>query len=91
MKSAYHQPGVYNLSVIKDAKRWLKHDFITQEQFDRISEEYKTPFYHPNLIIRVLLFIATLFAISGVTGLLGLIFADAGQTAISVLCILYGI
>lgn len=91
MKSAYHQLWVYNLSVIKDAKRWLKHDFISQEQFDRISEEYKTPFYHPNLIIRVLLFIATLLAISGVTGLLGLMFADSGQTAISILCILYGI
>ncbi len=90
MKSAYHQPWVYNLSVIKDAKRWLKHDFISQEQFDRISGEYKTPFYHPNLIIRVLLFIATLLAISGVTGLLGLLFADSGQTAISILCILYG-
>lgn len=91
MKSAYHQPWVYNLSVIKDAKRWLKHDFISRELFDRISEEYKTPFYHPNLIIRVLLFMATLLAISGVTGLLGLMFTDAGQTAISVLCILYGI
>lgn len=91
MKSAYHQLWVYNLSVIKDAKRWLKHDFISQEQFDRISEEYKTPFYHPNLIIRVLLLIATLLAISGVTGLLGLMFANSGQTAISILCILYGI
>lgn len=91
MKSAYHQQWIYNLSVIKDAKRWLKHDFISKEQFDRISEEYKTPFYHPNLIIRVLLFIATLLAISGVTGLFGLMFADAGQTTISILCVLYGI
>lgn len=91
MKSAYHPLWIYNLSVIKDAKRWLKHDFISQEQFDRISEEYKNPFYHPNLIIRVLLFMATLLAISGVTGMLGLMFADSGQTAISILCILYGI
>jgi hypothetical protein len=91
MKSAYHQPWVYNLSVIKEAKRWLKNNFILQEQFEKISEEYKTPFYHPNLIIRILLFIATLLAISGITGLLGLMFAEMGQTAISILCILYGI
>jgi len=91
MKSAYHQQGVYNLAVIKAARRWLKHEFISQDQFDRIGVDYISPFYNPNLVIRVLLFIATLLAISGVTGLLGLLFGDTGQTTISILCILYGI
>jgi hypothetical protein len=81
----------YNLAVIKETKRWLKSSFITKDQFAKISEEYKTPFYHPNLIIRILLFAATLFALSGMSGILGLIFAQAGKTFIYFACIVYGI
>ena len=91
MTSAYNNQFVYNLAVIKDAKRWAKHGFIEYDLLAAISEEYKTPFYHPNLIIRILLFIATLLAISGVTGLLGLSITSAGVTAISIACIAYGI
>jgi len=60
MNSAYNIQWVYNLAVIKESKRWAKHNFITTEQFAKISIEYITPLYHPNLIIRILLFIATL-------------------------------
>ncbi|HLZ16615.1 MAG TPA: hypothetical protein VKQ08_06225, partial [Cyclobacteriaceae bacterium] len=65
MTSAYNARFVYYLAVIKETKRWAKHNFISTDQFAKISEEYKTPFYHPNLIIRTLLFVATLFALSG--------------------------
>ena len=44
------------------------------QQFAAIQETYKTPFYHPNFIIRLTLFVATLLALSGVTGFFGLIF-----------------
>lgn len=91
MKSAYNQLWVYNLAVLKEAKRWAKHHFITQDQLTLIEEAYKVPFYHPNVIIRLLLFVAALIAISGVTGLLGLMVAQAGQMGISTLCVLYGI
>ncbi len=91
MTSAYNNQFVYNLAVIKEAKRWAKHGFIKTDQLTAINEEYKTPFYHPNLIIRILLFVATLLAISGVTGLFGLFIVDTGKTLISIACILYGI
>lgn len=91
MKSAYNQEWVYNLEVIKSAKQWARHNFISNEQKLAIEEAYKVAFYHPNLIIRLLLFVATLIAISGVTGLLALMVADAGQVGISILCVLYGI
>jgi len=91
MNSAYNTQRVYNLAVIKETKRWAKHDFIANEQFTKISEEYKTPLYHPNLIIRILLFIATLFALSGMTGILGLMVAQAGKEIIYTGCILYGV
>src|SRR5882724_1207198 len=91
MHSAYNALFVYNLAVIKEAKRWAKHNFIAAEQFTKISEEYKTPLYHPNLIIRILLFVATLFALSGISGILGLMFAQTGETFIYSGCIVYGI
>jgi hypothetical protein len=82
MKSAYNERWVNNLSVIKETKRWAEHHFITTEQFLKIKEEYKTPLYHPNFIIRILLFIATSVAVSGVTGIMGLIVAEANNKAI---------
>lgn len=91
MKSAYNHPWVYNLAMMKEIKRWAKHNFIADEQFLKISEGYKVPFYHPNLIIRILLFVATLLALSGVTGLFFLFVADAGTVGISTMCMVYGI
>lgn len=91
MKSAYNQLWVYNLAVLKEVKRWAKHHFITDDQLTLIDEAYKVPFYHPNVIIRLLLFVAALVALSGVTGLLTLMVVEAGQMVISILCVLYGI
>src|SRR5258705_7471623 len=91
MNSAYNSQFVYHLAVIKETKRWAKHNFITTDQFAKIGEEYKAPFYHPNLIIRMLLFVATLFALSGMSGILGLMFAQAGKTFIYFGCIGYGV
>src|SRR5882672_10697249 len=91
MNSAYNSQFVYHLAVIKETKRWAKHNFITTDQFAKIGEEYKAPFYQPNLIIRILLFVATLFALSGISGILGLMFAQAGETFIYFGCIVYGV
>jgi uncharacterized membrane protein YgcG len=91
MKSAYNHEHVHNLNVIKETKRWAKHHFITTDQLTRINEVYKTPFYHPNLIIRILLFVAILLALSGATGLFFLMVSDSGETGISIASILYGL
>jgi hypothetical protein len=91
MNSAYHEQWVYNLHVIKQVKLWLKHGLIKPEQFEAISDSYRTPLFHPNFAIRILLFIATVIATSGISGLIMLLFSDAGETAISIVCILFGI
>lgn len=91
MKSAYNETGLYNLAVLKESKRWMKQQLIEENQFQKISEAYKSPFYHPNFIIRILLFIAALFALSGVTGLFTVFIIDIGEKAISTGCIIYGI
>ena len=91
MSSAYHETWVYNLAVIKEAKNWCKHGFIEKDQLSVIQQAYTVPFYHPNFIIRILLFVATLFALSGATGFFTLIFVDTGKEFISLACMGYGI
>ncbi len=91
MSSAYNESLVYNLEVIKQSKRWFKRDFIEKPQLDSILNTYSAPFYHPNFLIRILLFVATLIALSGATGFFALIVADIGEDAISIACIIYGI
>ncbi len=90
MKSAYNETGLYNLAVIKEAKRWCKQDLIEEAQLTIIKENYISSFYHPNFIIRILLFVATLLALSGVSGFLGLMVSDTGESVIAFCCLLYG-
>jgi hypothetical protein len=93
MRSAYNETWLDNLAVIKESKRWMKQHFISDEQFQKITEAHTSSFYHPNFIIRILLFVATLFALSGVTGLFTLFilnFKDS-DLFISFACLFYGL
>lgn len=90
MKSAYNESMIYSLHVIKAAKHWQKHNLIDQEQLLKIQEQYKTPLFHPNIAIRILLFLATLLAASGMSGLVSLAFAYAGETVLSFVFLLLG-
>lgn len=91
IKSAYNDTFVYNLAVIKEAKRWCRHHFIEQDQFNIIADVYKTPLYHPNFMIRLLLFLSTLLALAGASGLFFLFVADVNERSIFSACIFYGI
>jgi len=91
MRSAYNETWLHNLNVVKEVKQWQKQGIISQPQFAAIKEEYQSNFFHPNLIIRILLFIAALLALSGISGILAMMVSDTGQTSVSILCILYGI
>lgn len=94
MKSAYNETWLHHLQLIKDVKQWQKHDLVSREQLASIHAAHPVFFFHPNLIIRILLFMATLIALSGVTGLLSLFvlsLTDGLEQVISVFCILYGI
>lgn len=91
MKSAYNQTWLTNLDIVKDAKQWCSNELISRDQFEAIKEQYPSGFFHPNMIIRILLFIATLIALSGITGMLALMFLDGGEDAIWPLSVLYGL
>lgn len=92
MKSAYNETWLYSLLVIKETKRWLKQNLILKEQFIKINEAYTSSFYHPNLIVRILLFLATALALFGVTGLLVLFISEvASPDVLLVLAFIYGV
>lgn len=91
MKSAYNQTWLINLDIVKDARQWCSQEIISREQFDTIKTQYTSGFFHPNIIIRILLFIATLIALGGISGLLALMFLDGGEDAIWPLSVLYGL
>ena len=91
MKSAYNHTWLRNLEIVKHAKQWLKQDIISREQWETIRHEYPAEFYHPNVFIRILMFIATLIALGGATGMLGLIFVEVAEDSIWFLSILYGL
>ena len=88
---AYNSTWLSNLSVVKESKRWYKDKFLSESEFAAISEAHPSEFYHPNVFIRILLFLATLVALAGITGLLGLMFIEAFEDAIELLCLLYGL
>lgn len=91
MRCAYNEDSLYRLDVIKESKRWVRGAFISKEQSEIINQEYKVTLYHPNLMIRLLLFIATALGLSGVTGLFGaIVFSQADRNFICIACILYG-
>jgi uncharacterized membrane protein YgcG len=88
---AYDKKMLQNLYLVKEVKQWMKDGYLRDEQFRTIAAEHPVKFYHPNLIIRILLFIATLIALGGVTGILILLFAEAMDDGAMILAFFYGI
>ncbi|MBY0436325.1 MAG: hypothetical protein K2U26_19695 [Cyclobacteriaceae bacterium] len=91
IRSAYNTEDLYKLGVVKDAQQWWKSALITEQQFQSIKDAYKNELYHPNILIRVLLFVATLIALSGVSGLFFLMVGSTGEAGISFASIVYGL
>jgi hypothetical protein len=90
MKHAYNPDWLNNLHIVKAAKQWMVSGLIAKEQYAAIAEQHPSRFYHPNLIIRMLLLIATWVVLGAITGLLILVFAEA-EKILSFLSLLYGI
>jgi hypothetical protein len=88
---AYNVQSLQNLLLLKEAKTWKKSGIISADQLDEIKKIYTCSFYHPNWIIRLLLFLATLLGLSGVSGILALMVNDAGTESICIMSIMYGL
>jgi hypothetical protein len=93
MSNAYNHTWLRHLHIIKGAKTWAEHELIAKDQLNAIREQHPVGFYHPNVFIRILLFIAALIGLGGVTGLLALMFGELidNETAAATMLLLYGI
>jgi hypothetical protein len=91
MKCVYNITDLYNLAMVKEARQWAKHRLISAEQAEVIRGAYVSKLYHPNLVIRILLFIATVLALWGVSGIFFLMFGDLGETGISFMALIAGV
>lgn len=91
MKSAYDTDQVHNLAVLRESRQWMEHRFIRKEQFEKIEEAFKSRLYHPNFLIRLILFVATALGLVGVAGLAILMVKDVGSDALRVMAVIYGI
>lgn len=91
MKSAYDTDQVHNLTVLRDSRQWMEHHFIRKEQFEKIEEAFKSRLYHPNFLIRLILFVATALGLVGVAGLAILMVKDVESDALRVMAVIYGI
>lgn len=90
MNCAYDTRELHHLQVLKEAAHWYRVKFITTEQWTAIRSAYPCKLYHPNLVIRVLLFIASWIAISGVNGIFFLLVNQMPETAQGVMALLGG-
>ena len=64
----YNTSSLLHLAVVKKAKQWFSHKLITAEQMAVILKKYNSPFYTPNLFIKLGLFIFTGVLISAALG-----------------------
>lgn len=90
MNCAYDTRELRHLQVLKEAAHWHQVKFITTEQWTAIRLAYPSRLYHPNLVIRILLFIATWIAISGVNGIFFLFINEMPETVQGVVALLGG-
>lgn len=91
MRSAYNAEWLRNLSLVKEAKAWSKSNFISNEEYTAIANAYPCNFYHPNLIIRILIFVASLLGLAGITGLFAIFFSDMNEDGMATMAIIYGL
>lgn len=76
MKVVYDEINLNNLRVLQHSKQWLNSSLITYNQMLGVQEAFKCNFFNPNIFVRIVLFVASLLALSGVTVLMSIPFID---------------
>ncbi len=90
MSSIYDTTQLLNLHAVKEALHWHNQKFINAEQLAAIKSKYQCKLYHPNLAIRILIFVASWMAISGASGLFFLLFNELSKPGYGVLLVIIG-
>ena len=94
MQNAFNIESIKKHQLIDDAITLHKSKIITDAQFDTINKTYNSGLYCPNFMIKIVLFLGTTLAISGITSFIALLFLDALDTmqeAYKFISIFYGL
>ncbi len=91
MMLAYNPTWIASLVISRTAKRWMESGILLPEQYASIKTAHATALYSPNLFVRIALYIFTSICVSGVVGLVGLVFSVAGADALTGLFLVLGI
>ena len=76
---AYNTQLLKNISILKKTKQWFGQKLLSDEQFKQAYKTYNTPFYNPNIFIKIGLFLFTCFAISSSVGFCYLFYFSSGS------------
>jgi hypothetical protein len=74
----YDKTGLHNVKVFNVASRFHQKGLISDEELSAIKDAYPSPFYTPNLFVRIGFFILTCIISSFGCGLLSLLFGESG-------------
>lgn len=72
---AYNKEWLENLRVLEQAEAYCDKGFINKDEFELTKRQYPIGFYMPNPVVRIGLFLLTLFIVTVGDGLLTLIAA----------------
>ncbi len=87
----FNKKWLEDQAIVEEAKRWHASGMISNDQLQTIKTHYDTPLYTPTLLIRILLFIFTYIALSGIGGIFLITLEHAGDTALASTAIIVGI
>ena len=88
---AHNRQSLDNRDIQQQAAEALAKTVITQTEYDRIREAYPFKLYTPNAFIRIGLFLLTVLAVACGLGLFMLINMSAGDKALGIILIFWGV
>jgi len=86
-----YNPAWLDALLIKDtARNWHINGLLSNEQWQAVQDQHPSPFYTPNLFVRIGLAIFCQILLSSAFGLIFLIGSPDTQTGVAIFCIFCG-
>lgn len=87
---AYNSSELEKRYIADHCKMLFKSKLLSENQYSTMAEEYKTDFFSPKIVMRILLFLGAFLGVSTITGPTVLVFEGFGETAIQIALALVG-
>jgi len=88
---AYNLNDLETKAVLSESQNLYKSKLITQDQWFKIREAFKSDLYSPNIFMRVLLFIAAIIGFNSILVPIGITFGSIGEIGYRFLTLIVGL